>query len=66
VDLADCIVDVVDTGNTLRANGLEPLLPIADISSRLIVNRAAQKLKHHVIADLVKQLDRYLQAGAPQ
>jgi ATP phosphoribosyltransferase len=63
VDLADCIVDVVDTGNTLRANGLEPLLHIADISSRLIVNRAAQKLKHRVITDLVKQLDAYLQAG---
>jgi ATP phosphoribosyltransferase len=66
VDLADCIVDVVDTGNTLRANGLEPLHHIADISSRLIVNRAAQKLKHRVIVDLVKQLDAYLQAGVTQ
>ncbi|ACX95615.1 ATP phosphoribosyltransferase [Halothiobacillus neapolitanus] len=64
VDLSDCIVDVVDTGNTLRANGLEPLLHIADISSRLIVNRAAQKLKHREIADLVRQLDEYLAAEA--
>ena len=64
VDLADCIVDVVDTGNTLRANGLEPLLPIADISSRLIVNRAAQKLKHAVISDLVANLEQYLQGGS--
>ncbi|HUX81896.1 MAG TPA: ATP phosphoribosyltransferase [Halothiobacillus sp.] len=64
VDLADCIVDVVDTGNTLRANGLEPLLPIADISSRLIVNRAAQKMKHAVISDLVSNIELYLQGGS--
>ena len=46
VGLADRIVDLVDTGNTLRANGLMPLEHIADISSRLIVNRAAMKMKH--------------------
>ena len=46
VGLADCIVDLVDTGNTLRANGLEPLEHIADISSRLVVNRASMKMKH--------------------
>ena len=61
VDLADCIVDVVDTGNTLRANGLEPLSHMADISSRLIVNRAAQKLKHAGISDLVSQVGDYLE-----
>lgn len=46
VGLADRIVDVVDTGNTLKANGLEPLEHIADISSRLVVNKAAMKMKH--------------------
>jgi ATP phosphoribosyltransferase len=46
VGLADRIVDLVDTGNTLRANGLVPLEHIADISSRLIVNKAAMKMKH--------------------
>lgn len=46
VGLADCIVDLVDTGNTLRANGLAPIAHIADISSRLIVNKAAMKMKH--------------------
>jgi len=46
VKLADLIVDLVDTGNTLRANGLEPLEHIADISSRLIINKAAMKMKH--------------------
>ncbi|HEY7884862.1 MAG TPA: ATP phosphoribosyltransferase, partial [Cellvibrionaceae bacterium] len=44
--LADEIVDIVDTGNTLRANGLEPRDFIADISSRLIVNKASMKMKH--------------------
>ncbi len=46
VGLADRIVDLVDTGNTLRANGLAPLEHIADISSRLIVNKASMKMKH--------------------
>lgn len=46
VGLADRIVDVVDTGGTLRANGLEPKELIAHISSRLVVNKAAMKMKH--------------------
>lgn len=54
VGLADRIVDVVDTGNTLRANGLQPLEHIADISSRLIVNKAAMKMKH---ADVKRFID---------
>jgi len=61
VDLGDCIVDVVDTGNTLRANGLEPLEHIAEISSRLIVNRAAQKLKHARVTDFVDRVEQYLE-----
>ena len=46
VGLADRIVDLVDTGNTLKANGLAPLEHMADISSRLIVNKASMKMKH--------------------
>lgn len=46
IGLADKIIDVVDTGNTLRANGLEPQDFIADISSRLIVNKASMKMQH--------------------
>ncbi len=56
VGLADRIVDVVDTGNTLKANGLVPLEHIADISSRLVVNRASMKLKHARISDLIDKL----------
>ncbi|MFK8021086.1 MAG: ATP phosphoribosyltransferase [Pseudomonadales bacterium] len=49
VGLADEIVDVVDTGNTLKANGLEPRELIAEISSRLIANKAALKTKYEQI-----------------
>ncbi len=49
VGLADFIVDLVDTGNTLKANGLAPLEHIMDISSRLIINKASMKMKHQDI-----------------
>ena len=54
--LADCIVDIVDTGNTLRANGLEPKDFIADVSTRVIVNKASMKMKHDSIQDLLEKL----------
>lgn len=63
VDLSDCIVDVVDTGNTLRANGLEPLEHMADISSRLIVNKASMKLKHDEIQNLLSELKAAVNKG---
>lgn len=56
MDLADLIVDIVDTGNTLRANGLEPLDLIAQVSSRLVVNRASLKRKHAHIQSVVERL----------
>ncbi|MDH3560329.1 MAG: ATP phosphoribosyltransferase [Gammaproteobacteria bacterium] len=56
VGLADRIVDLVDTGNTLKANGLVPLEHIADISSRLVVNKAAMKMKHERVSQLITQL----------
>jgi ATP phosphoribosyltransferase len=58
VGLADCIVDLVDTGNTLRANDLEPREHIMDISSRLVVNKAAMKMKNQAIATLLDQLEK--------
>lgn len=57
MNLADEIVDIVDTGNTLRANGMEPLETIAHISSRLIVNKAAMRSHHDQITDLIKRLE---------
>lgn len=56
VGLADYIVDVVDTGNTLKANGLEPLEHIAHISSRLVVNKASMKMKHASIQQLINDM----------
>ena len=54
--LSDWIVDLVDTGNTLKANGLVTLEHIADISSRLIVNKAAMKMKNATIKPILEQL----------
>ena len=54
--LADCIVDIVDTGKTLAANGLEPRELIANISSRVIVNRASMKIKNGIIRDILGKL----------
>lgn len=56
VGMADRIVDVVDTGNTLRANGLIPMEHIADISSRLVVNKASMKMKHARIQTFINQI----------
>ncbi len=64
VGLADRIVDVVDTGNTLRANGLEPKESIADISSRLIVNRASMKMKHEAVADFIRCIEEAVNSHA--
>jgi ATP phosphoribosyltransferase len=54
--LADCIVDIVDTGNTLRANGLVARDVIAEISTRVIVNRASLKMRFDEIEALLKRL----------
>jgi ATP phosphoribosyltransferase len=61
VGLAHRIVDVVDTGNTLRANGLAPLELIRHISSRLIVNRASMKVKHRRIKPLLELINDAVQ-----
>ncbi len=66
VGLADLIVDVVDTGNTLKANGLQPLQHIADISSRLIVNKASMKRKHQRIKQFIRQIDEAVQKQQEQ
>lgn len=56
VGLADLIVDLVESGNTLKANGLVPLEHIADISSRLVVNRASWKMKHSTVLQLMNAI----------
>ena len=56
VGLADAIVDVVSSGNTLRANDLVAVEEIVAISSRLIVNQAALKLKHGELQGILDTL----------
>ena len=50
------IVDLVESGNTLKANGLVPLEHMHDISSRLVVNKASWKMKHSTVQALVNTL----------
>jgi ATP phosphoribosyltransferase len=58
VGLADAIVDLVSTGNTLKANGLSAVEEIASISARLVVNQASLKLKRDALQPLVESLAR--------
>jgi ATP phosphoribosyltransferase len=61
MNLADLIVDIVDTGNTLRANGMEPLQNIAAISSRLVVNKAAMRSRCSAITEIIDALTAVVQ-----
>lgn len=56
--LADAIVDIVETGTTLRENGLEIVEPICDISARLIVNAASLKLRKEEIEGFTGKLEQ--------
>lgn len=56
--LADAIVDLVSTGNTLKANNLKPVEEIAPVSARLVVNQAALKLKRKDIQPLLDAFAR--------
>jgi len=60
VELADRIVDIVDTGNTLKANGLEPVELIAEISTRFIVNTATYRRDHQSVIQLVNLIRNVL------
>lgn len=57
VGLADAIVDIVETGNTLSANGLEIIEKISDISTRMIVNKSSFKFKKDKIIEMVERLE---------
>lgn len=61
--LADAVIDLVQTGSTLRANGLEEVEVLSHSTARLIVNRAALKLRRERLRPLIERL-RELTAGA--
>lgn len=54
--LAHRIVDIVETGNTLKANGLVTLEHITDISTQLIVNKVSMKMKHRKMQNMIDEL----------
>lgn len=56
VGLSDVIVDIVETGSTLKANGLEVLEEICPVSARVVVNRVSMKLEHERIAHIIEGL----------
>ncbi len=56
--LSDAIVDIVETGSTLKENGLEVIETICDISARLIVNSASLKLRKAEIESLASQMEK--------
>lgn len=61
LELADAIVDIVETGSTLKENGLEIIEDVAPVSARVIVNLASAKLKKAAIDKLLQQLERGLE-----
>mgnify|MGYP003207115131 FL=1 len=61
VGLSEVIVDIVETGSTLKANGLEVLETICPLSARVIVNEASMKLQRERITKLIKDLKQALE-----
>ena len=56
----NAIVDLVETGDTLKENGLIIIEKICDISARMIVNRASMKMKKDEISDLIVKVQEYV------
>lgn len=63
LDLADGIVDIVETGATLKANGLVPIETVAQVSARLIVNTASMKLYKSQITDFIQKCEAGLESN---
>lgn len=61
VELSDVIVDIVETGSTLRENGLDVLEEICPISSRLIVNKVSMKMQKERIEEFVENIRKTMQ-----
>jgi ATP phosphoribosyltransferase len=63
VGLSEVIVDIVETGSTLRENGLEVLEEICNISARMVVNEVSMKMEHERISKIINDLKEVLQIG---
>lgn len=62
VNLADVIVDIVETGSTLKENGLEVLEEIVPLSARMVVNRVSMQMKYERIREIIASLKEQLDA----
>lgn len=62
IGLAEIIVDIVESGRTLRENGLDVLETIAEISARMVVNRVSMKMKSNRINPLIQAVQKQLQS----
>lgn len=60
VGLADVIVDIVETGSTLRENGLEVLEVICDLSAKIVVNQVSMKMENERISDIIGRLKQVI------
>lgn len=60
VGLSEVIVDIVETGSTLRENGLEVLEEICPLSARVVVNEVSMKMQHERITKLLKDLKKVI------
>ncbi len=56
VGLSDCIVDIVETGSTLRENGLKVLEEIRDLSARVIVNQVSMRMQNKRITEIIDKM----------
>ncbi len=61
--LADCIVDLVETGKTLQENGLSIVEVITESAARFVVNRASYQLKAEAVGRLIKSLEETMEAN---
>jgi ATP phosphoribosyltransferase len=61
--LADAIVDLVETGRTLRENGLQILADISPVTAKLIINRTSMKIQSAKISQFIAQLDAVVYAS---
>jgi ATP phosphoribosyltransferase len=63
VGLSDIIVDIVETGSTIKENGLEVFSDICEVSARLVVNRVSMKMEHERISGIIDKAKRRLSSG---
>ena len=66
VGLSEVIVDIVETGSTLRENGLVVLEEICSLSARMVVNEVSMKMEHERITKIIRDLKDYLQENRPE